>query len=118
MFDHIGLWVTDVEKSARFYQNALAPLGHVVCSQDASSAGLGPKGQPSLWLNAGKGGVGAHVAFRAPDRKAVDRFHRAGLEAGGKDNGAPGVRKDYAPNYYAAFLIDPDGNNIEAVFLG
>jgi len=118
MYDHIGLEVKDVAASARFYEAALAPLGLVLCSRDDSGAGLGPKGGPALWLNRAKGpgpGAGAHVAFRAGDRAAVDRFHAAGLKAGGRDNGKPGLRADYGPTYYAAFLIDPDGNNVEAV---
>jgi len=117
MFDHIGLKVRDIKASVRFYQAALAPLGFVVCSQDDASAGIGPKDAPALWLyqDAKARPIGAHVAFRAKDRVAVDRFHVAGREAGGKDNGPAGVRADYAPTYYAAFLIDPDGNNVEAV---
>ena len=120
MFDHIGLKVKDVAASVRFYRAALAPLGHVVASQDAQGAGLGPKGAPALWLYATTGGAGAgsHLALQAPDRESVDRFHAAGLAAGGRDNGKPGLRADYSPTYYAAFLIDPDGNNVEAVFMG
>ena len=80
-------------------------------------AGFGPKGEPALWLhaNAGGAGPGAHVAFRAPNRAAVERFHALGLAAGGRDNGAPGLRPDYSATYYAAFLLDPDGHNVEAV---
>jgi catechol 2,3-dioxygenase-like lactoylglutathione lyase family enzyme len=115
MYDHIGLKVKDLAASVRFYEAALAPLGHVLCSRDDSGAGFGPAGEPALWLYAGGGGSGAHVAFRASDRAAVDRFYSAGREAGGKDNGGPGVRADDSPTYYAAFLIDPDGNNVEAV---
>ena len=116
MYDHIGLKVKDVAASARFYETALAPLGYVKSSEDASSAGFGPKGAPALWLLAGSGANrGTHVAFKAPDRASVDRFHKAGIKAGAKDNGAPGLRADYSPTYYAAFLIDPDGNNVEAV---
>jgi catechol 2,3-dioxygenase-like lactoylglutathione lyase family enzyme len=119
MYDHIGLNVSDLPASVRFYRAALAPLGHVVASQDDSSAGIGPKDAPALWLYANGGGSKGktHVAFRARDRKSVDRFYAGGIEAGGRDNGAPGIRADYAENYYAAFLIDPDGNNVEAVFL-
>jgi catechol 2,3-dioxygenase-like lactoylglutathione lyase family enzyme len=116
MFDHIGLRVKDLGAAVRFYQAALAPLGFVLCSRDEGSAGLGPEGAPALWLYAGGGGP-AHVAFRARDREAVDRFFGAGREAGGKDNGQPGLRADYSPTYYAAFLLDPDGNNVEAVCL-
>ena len=117
MYDHIGLKVKDVDASVRFYEAALEPLGHVLCSRDETWAGLGPKGEPALWLYGGNGAGAVHVSFRAPDRAAVDRFHRGGLAAGGRDHGAPAVRADYGPTYYAAFLIDPDGNNVEAVCL-
>jgi catechol 2,3-dioxygenase-like lactoylglutathione lyase family enzyme len=111
MYDHVGLKVKDIEASTRFYEAALAPLGFV---RDGS--GFGPKGAPALWLYEGGGkSAGTHVAFAAKDRGAVDRFHAAGVKAGGKDNGAPGLRADYSPTYYAAFLVDPDGNNVEAV---
>jgi catechol 2,3-dioxygenase-like lactoylglutathione lyase family enzyme len=113
MYDHIGLKVKDIDASIRFYEAALAPLGFV---RDGS--GFGPKGAPALWLYDGGGkSAGTHVAFAAKDRAAVDRFHEAGVKAGGKDNGAPGLRADYSPTYYAAFLVDPDGNNVEAVCL-
>lgn len=117
MYDHVGLTVKDIEASVRFYQAALAPLGYALCSRDASSAGFGPAGAPALWLLAGGGKTarGAHVALTARDHDAVARFHAAGLEAGGRDNGAPGARPDYGARYYAAFLLDPDGNNVEAV---
>lgn len=116
MYDHVGLKVKDVAAAVRFYGAALKGLGHVVASQDASGAGIGPEGAPALWLyqDANASG-GVHVAFRARNRAAVDRFHKDGLAAGGRDNGAPGPRTDYSPTYYAAFLIDPDGNNVEAV---
>ena len=117
MFDHIGLKVKDIDASVRFYEAALAPLGYVLCSRDESGAGFGPKGEPALWLYRSRAwrGPGVHVAFRAEARAAVDRFHKGGVEAGGRDHGAPGVRSDYSRSYYAAFLVDPDGNNIEAV---
>ena len=117
MVDHIGLKVKDVRASVRFYEAALAPIGHVLCCQDESSAGFGRPGEPVLWLYAAKGaaGSGAHIGLRAADRAAVERFHRSGIEAGGRDHGKPGLRADYSPTYYAAFLIDPDGNNVEAV---
>ncbi len=120
MFDHIGLRVTDLEASCRFYTALLAPLGFVPGPRGEDYAGFGPPDAPAFWLHraAPGGGSGAHVALRAPDREAVARFHAAGLAAGGRDNGAPGVRAEYAPDYYAAFVIDPDGNNIEAVRTG
>ena len=119
MYDHIGLQVKDVAASSKFYQAALGGLGHVLASQDETGAGLGPKGAPALWLyKAAKAKGGSHIAFQAASRSAVDRFYKDGLKAGGTDNGKPGVRADYSTNYYAAFLIDPDGNNVEAVYLG
>jgi catechol 2,3-dioxygenase-like lactoylglutathione lyase family enzyme len=117
MFDHIGLRISDLDASVRFYTATLAPLGYVLCSRDDSGAGFGPKGKPSLWLHLhkGKAAAGAHVAFRAKDHAAIEKFHAEGLKAGGRDNGGAGPRADYSPTYYAAFLIDPDGNNVEAV---
>jgi catechol 2,3-dioxygenase-like lactoylglutathione lyase family enzyme len=116
MYDHIGLKVSNLDASVRFYTAALAPLGLELCSRDDSGAGFGPPGEPALWLYpAKKAPAGTHVAFKAGKRAAVDGFHAAGLEAGGTDHGAPGLRADYSPTYYAAFLLDPDGNNVEAV---
>jgi catechol 2,3-dioxygenase-like lactoylglutathione lyase family enzyme len=90
MYDHIGLRVKDLKAAVRFYKSTLEPLGHVL---DDSGVGFGPRGQPALWLHAdGQSGSGTHVAFRAADRKAVDRFHAAGLKAGGRDNGKPSRR--------------------------
>lgn len=119
MFDHVALRVRDLDASVRFYTDALAPLGHMLCSHDAATAGFGPPGEPALWLLRAEGppAAGAHLAFRAESRAAVEQFHKAGLEAGGRDHGAPGARPDYGPSYYAAFLLDPDGNNVEAVCL-
>ena len=119
MYHHLGLHVKDLKASVRFYEAALGVLGHGVCSQDVSGAGLGAKGRAALWLyaDAGTKQPGVHVAFRARNRAAVDKFHEAGVKAGGKDNGKPGLRADYSPTYYAAFLTDPDGNNVEAVCL-
>jgi len=119
MVDHVGLKVKDLDASVRFYTAALKPLGFVLCSRDDAGAGFGPKGAPALWLAAAKGATrsGTHVAFQAAERGAVDRFHKGGVEAGGRDHGAPGLRADYGPSYYAAFLLDPDGNNVEAVCL-
>jgi catechol 2,3-dioxygenase-like lactoylglutathione lyase family enzyme len=117
MFDHVGLKVQDLARSIAFYKTSLAALGHELVSSGDDYAGFGPKGEPALWLHASAGGAGrgAHVALRASSRAAVERFHAAGLAAGGRDNGAPGLRPDYGASYYAAFLLDPDGHNIEAV---
>jgi catechol 2,3-dioxygenase-like lactoylglutathione lyase family enzyme len=117
MYDHVGLKVKDMATSVRFYTAALASLGNVLGAHGDGYAGFGPKDAPGLWLHAHKGatGPGAHVAFRAPNRAAVERFHAEALKAGGKDNGKPGLRPDYSPTYYGAFVIDPDGNNVEAV---
>jgi catechol 2,3-dioxygenase-like lactoylglutathione lyase family enzyme len=118
MYDHIGLRVKNVDASVRFYTAALEPLGQVLCSRDDSGASFGPPNEPILWIYPAKGGgagSGVHLAFRASARPQVDRFHARGLEAGGRENGRPGLRADYSPTYYAAFLVDPDGNNVEAV---
>jgi catechol 2,3-dioxygenase-like lactoylglutathione lyase family enzyme len=117
MFDHVGLKVQDLARGIAFYKAALGALGHELCDSGDDYAGFGPQGKPALWLhaNADGAGRGAHVALRAPNRAAVERFHAQGLAAGGRDNGAPGLRPDYSASYYAAFLLDPDGHNIEAV---
>jgi len=117
MFDHIALKVSDLGTAVRFYEAALQPLGCVLCSRDEAWAGFGPEGAPAFWLGAAKDAprAAAHVALRASDRAAVEAFYKAGLAAGGRDHGAPGLRADYGPRYFAAFLIDPDGNNVEAV---
>ena len=117
MYDHIGLKVGNLDASVRFYAAALAPLGYILCSKDKDGAGFGPKGEPALWLYQHKGpaAAGAHIAFRAKDHDAIKKFHAEGVKAGGRDNGGAGPRADYSPTYYAAFLIDPDGNNVEAV---
>ena len=119
MFDHIGLRVENLAASVRFYRAALEPLGHELCAQDAATAGFGASGAIGLWLAhaPGAGERGAHLAFRAANRAAVEHFFKEGLLAGGRDNGAPGLRADYGPSYFAAFLVDPDGNNVEAVCL-
>ena len=117
MYDHIGLKVRNLDAAVRFYTAALTPLGHVMYSRDASGAGFGPPDAPALWLYLDKDarGPGAHIAFRASDHAAIRKFHAEGLKAGGTDNGGAGPRADYSPTYFAAFLIDPDGNNVEAV---
>jgi catechol 2,3-dioxygenase-like lactoylglutathione lyase family enzyme len=114
MIDHLGVSVTDLAKSLAFYKAALAPLGYEVIMQGDGYAGLGVGGKPDLWLTPGAP-ARQHVAIRADRRSLVDQFHQAALAAGGKDNGGPGVRAHYHPNYYGAFVHDPDGNNVEAV---
>jgi catechol 2,3-dioxygenase-like lactoylglutathione lyase family enzyme len=116
MLDHISLSVTNVARSQAFYAKALAPLGYAVVSQDEGGFGIGADAGSTVWVASGPAQKPtAHLAFRAKDRKQVEAFYRAALAAGGADNGKPGVRKDYSPTYYAAFVLDPDGNNIEAV---
>ena len=120
MFDHIGIKVAKLPASIEFYRRTLAPLGLELLSSGEGYAGFGPPGTPGLWLHehAGARGPGVHLAFRAKDRAAVQAFHAQGLAAGARDNGAPGLRPDYSADYYAAFLLDPDGHNIEAVCFG
>lgn len=116
--NHIGIPVSDVARSKAFYEAALKPLGMGVTMEFGSDAvGFGAEGDSGLFWISGSNAVGegVHVAFDAATREEVDEFHRAALAAGGRDNGAPGLRPNYAPNYYAAFAFDPDGANIEAV---
>ncbi len=122
MLDHVGLEVADFDRSKGFYEAALAPLGiRLIMAPMPQAAGfgsdteIGPK--PYFWIMArGRPAVsGAHVAFAAASHDAVDAFHAAALAAGGTDNGAPGPRPIYHPGYYGAFVLDPDGNNVEAV---
>ena len=116
MIDHLGLRVSEYVKSKRFFESALAPLGYqVVMEFGGSVAGLGVEGKPDFWISQGEAGGPVHVAFASPDRATVDAFYQAALAAGGGDNGAPGLRPEYHPNYYGAFVLDPDGNNVEAV---
>ena len=118
MFDHVGFGVSDYAASKAFFTQALAPLGIGIVVEGQYGAGIGRAGKPSLWVApaAGKPVVaGMHLAFTAADRKQVDEFYRAALAAGGRDNGAPGLRPHYHANYYAAFVIGPDGHNVEAV---
>jgi catechol 2,3-dioxygenase-like lactoylglutathione lyase family enzyme len=124
MIDHVGFPVSNYERSKAFYARALAPLGYVLVMEvgahmtesRAPAAGFGVGGKPDFWIG-GEGGLQKplHVAVQANDRATVDAFHKAALAAGGKDNGAPGLRPHYHPNYYAAFVFDLDGHNIEAV---
>jgi catechol 2,3-dioxygenase-like lactoylglutathione lyase family enzyme len=117
MLDHMGFAVSDYGRSKTFYEQALAPLGIALLMEPApGAAGFGKDGKPFFWIESGEArGGGLHVAFAADDRETVDAFHVAALEAGGTDNGAPGVREMYHPNYYGAYILDLDGNNIEAV---
>jgi catechol 2,3-dioxygenase-like lactoylglutathione lyase family enzyme len=124
MIDHIGFPVSDYARSKAFYEKALAPLGYVLVMEvgpehtesRAPAAGFGAGGKPDFWIG-GEGGLEkpVHVAIVAKDRATVDAFHRAAIAAGAKDNGAPGLRPQYHANYYGAFVLDPDGHNIEAV---
>jgi catechol 2,3-dioxygenase-like lactoylglutathione lyase family enzyme len=115
MIDHISLRVRDFNKSKAFYAAALAPLGYTVIMEFPGVAGMGEGGKPDFWLGPGEAGPSTHIAFAAASREVVDAFYKAAIEAGGKDNGAPGLRPMYHPSYYGAFVLDPDGNNIEAV---
>jgi catechol 2,3-dioxygenase-like lactoylglutathione lyase family enzyme len=124
MIDHIGFAVSDYERAKSFYAKALAPLGYTLIIEvgadqteaGAPAAGFGTGGKPDFWIGGeGKLEKPLHVAIVAKDRASVDAFHREALAAGGKDNGAPGLRPQYHPNYYGAFVLDPDGHNIEAV---
>jgi catechol 2,3-dioxygenase-like lactoylglutathione lyase family enzyme len=116
MLDHVGLVVTDLSKSTSFYERALTPLGYAKLMEFPGTAGFGMDGKPDFWISQGKAlQQPLHVAFGASERGIVDAFHKAATAAGGRDNGAPGLRTQYHPSYYGAFVHDPDGNNIEAV---
>lgn len=129
MIDHLSLPVSDYALSRTFYDKALGALGckvqmEVADSPDYVGAGYGPADlpEPAFWIGAGREPgpapatpLGQHVAFKAKDRAGVDAFHAAALAAGGRDNGPPGLRPHYHPNYYAAFVLDPDGHRLEAV---
>ncbi len=123
MIDHVGFPVSDYARSKAFYLAALKPLGYGLIMELGPEAtghgthgGFGADGKPSFWIGSG-GPLGGrlHVAFAAKHRAAVDAFHRAALADGGRDNGAPGLRPHYHPDYYGAFVLDPDGHNVEAV---
>ena len=121
MIDHIGLAVSDLARSRAFYEAALAPLGYRVLAEiERNEVGgravMFGRHEPDFVIaDKERPGEGNHVAFRADTRAQVDAFHAAALAAGGRDNGGPGLRDHYGPNYYAAFALDPDGFNIEAV---
>jgi catechol 2,3-dioxygenase-like lactoylglutathione lyase family enzyme len=122
MIDHIGFSVSDYPRAKAFYEKALAPLGYVLIMEvqqdanDAPAAGFGAGRKPDFWIG-GEGGLNkpVHIAITAKDRPAVDAFYQAAIAAGAKDNGPPGLRPHYHADYYGAFVLDPDGHNIEAV---
>ena len=119
MFDHVSIGVRDIARTKRFYDAALAPLGYRCLSHSAGSLGYG-RDAVGLWIGEAERPVAPddksnlHFCFAAPDRGSVEAFHAAGLAAGGRDNGGPGLRTEYAPDYYAAFIVDPDGYRLEA----
>jgi catechol 2,3-dioxygenase-like lactoylglutathione lyase family enzyme len=122
VIDHVLIHVSDVARSRAFYEAALGPLGYAPVMEPAPGiVGFFPprdesEAVGSFWITDQRHGVTVgHVAFAAPDRATVDAFHRAALEAGGRDNGLPGPRPIYHPHYYSAFVLDPDGLNVEAV---
>jgi catechol 2,3-dioxygenase-like lactoylglutathione lyase family enzyme len=125
MLDHVGLHVSGYERSRDFYRKVLAPLGATLVMEvtaeqtgDGAHAGFGHGEKPSFWIGTSSHGVATgpvHIAFTADSRDAVDAFYRAAIAAGGQDNGAPGLRPHYHEHYYGAFVLDPDGHNIEAV---
>lgn len=123
MIDHIGITVSSLENSKAFYLAALAPIGYTLLAELPASvtgsrrfAGFGEAPKPDFWLSESSANrPPVHVAFRVRTRAEVDAFHRAALAAGGRDNGPPGLRPHYHPNYYGAFVLDPDGHNVEAV---
>ena len=118
MIDHVGVNVSDYERSRDFYAKALEPLGYSLLMEPVDGhGGFGREGKPDFWISGVREPAteNVHVALRAPDRATVDAFHAAALEAGASDNGEPGVREHYHRTYYGAFVRDPDGNNIEVV---
>ena len=116
MFDHIGFGVSDLAESKAFFLEALRPLGVSVVMEGPYGVGLGRDGKPTLWIHeTTETPARLHIAIAAQTRAEVDAFHRAALAAGAKDNGAPGLRPHYHSSYYGAFVIGPDGHNVEAV---
>jgi catechol 2,3-dioxygenase-like lactoylglutathione lyase family enzyme len=116
VIDHTSVKVTDVAKSKAFYRTALAPLGYSLLMEWELFAGFGVAPKPDFWIGQGVANEPrVHIAFRADTRAGVDAFYRAAMAAGGRDNGPPGLRPHYHDNYYGAFVLDPDGHNIEAV---
>jgi catechol 2,3-dioxygenase-like lactoylglutathione lyase family enzyme len=128
VLDHVTLVVSDYTRSKAFYEKALAPLGIRKIMEFGQACGFGRQGKPDFWIGTGPASfqkpehlrviTPTHVAFAAHDRAEVEAFYAAALDAGGKDFGAPGLRTHYHPKYYGAFVLDPDGHDIEAVFHG
>ena len=118
VLDHLGLAVGDLARAKAFYAAALEPLGFGVILEFPGTIGLGLPGKPQLWLHQGTPAAPIHIALHAEDEARVQAFHAAALAAGGTDNGGPGLRPQYHAGYYAAYVKDPDGNNLEAVFHG
>lgn len=118
LFDHVSLPVRDLARSRAFYERALQPFG-VRVVESSLGPGFAIDDRGDFWIREQEMAAGSvHIAFAAPDRETVDAFHAAAVEAGGVDNGRPGLRPHYHSGYYAAFVLDPDGNNVEAVFQG
>jgi catechol 2,3-dioxygenase-like lactoylglutathione lyase family enzyme len=115
MLDHMNIGVRDLAASRAFYEAALAPLGFGFVMERDDRVAFGPPARPVFFLVEGEPTAGIHIAFQAADRQRVDAFHAAALAAGGTDNGGPGMRTEYHAHYYGAFVLDPDGNNAEAV---
>jgi catechol 2,3-dioxygenase-like lactoylglutathione lyase family enzyme len=116
VIDHVAIPVSDYSRSKDFYVQALAPLGFALAMEfDGRVGGFARDDKPWFWIREGETSAGVHVAFRANSKDEVHAFHEAALAAGGNDNGEPGLREHYHPTYYAAFVHDPDGNNVEAV---
>jgi catechol 2,3-dioxygenase-like lactoylglutathione lyase family enzyme len=115
MLDHVGLRTTNVKALVAFYEQALAPLGYAKLRDFGVAAGFGRGEEVPFWIGEGQGASSVHLAIASPDRAGVDAFYKAALQAGASDNGPPGLRPQYHEHYYGAFVIDPDGNNLEAV---
>lgn len=115
MIDHIVITVSDLDRARAFYTPALAAIGASPILEFPGTIGYGENRKPSFWIREGEAVAPAHVAFTCSERATVEAFHTAALAAGGRDNGGPGLREIYHPQYYGAFVLDPDGHNIEAV---
>ena len=117
MIDHVTIRVQDLQATRKFYTNALQPLGYSVLHGDDEFIGFGRDGKADTWFTLHKQRSGpVHVAWKAATKEEVDAFYKAALTAGGKDNGAPGIRAEYHETYYGAYVLDPDGNNVEVVY--